>query len=127
MYRIQTKAYDVKEKIVIAKKYILPKIREQVNFKEGDIIIPDDVIQYIASNTKLTQNEEGVRNLKRCLEIIHTKINLFRLVHNTDDNNILGKNILLNVKFPYTVSKNDVDILIKNDEKQNQSLLSMYV
>jgi len=127
MYRIQTKAYDVKEKIVIAKKYILPKIREQVNFKEGDIIIPDDVIQYIASNTKLTQNEEGVRNLKRCLEIIHTKINLFRLVHNTEDNNILGKNILLNVEFPYTVSKTDVDILIKNDEKQNQSLLSMYV
>jgi ATP-dependent Lon protease len=127
MYRIQTKGYDVKEKIIIAKKYLLPKIREQVNFKEGDIIIPDEVIQYIVSNSKLTQNEEGVRNLKRCLEIIHTKLNLFRLMHNTDENSILGKNVQLKVEFPYTISKNDVDILIKNDEKQNQSLLSMYV
>lgn len=127
MYRIQTKGYDVKEKIIIAKKYLLPKIREQVNFKEGDIIIPDDVIQYIVSNTKLTQNEEGVRNLKRCLEIIHTKLNLFRLMHNTEDIGILGKNVKLNVEFPYTVTKNDVDIFIKNDEKQNQSVLSMYI
>jgi ATP-dependent Lon protease len=127
MYRIQTKGYDVKEKTIIAKKYLLPKIREQVNFKEGDILIPDEVIQYIVSNPKLTQNEEGVRNLKRCLEIIHTKLNLFRLMHNTAENGILGKDVKLKVEFPYTVSKNDVDILIKNDETQNQSLLSMYI
>jgi len=127
MYRIQTKGYDVKEKTIIAKKYLLPKIREQVNFKEGEIIIPDDVIQYIVTNEKLTQKEEGVRNLKRCLEIIHTKLNLFRLIHNTDENSILGKNIQLKVEFPYTVTKADVDILIKNEEKQNQSLLAMYV
>ena len=127
MYRIQTKGYDIKEKTIIAKKYLLPKIREQVNFKEGDIIIPDDVIQYIISNEKLTQKEEGVRNLKRCLEIIHTKLNLFRLMHNTGENSILGKNIQLNVEFPYTITRADVDILIKNEEKQNQSLLAMYV
>jgi ATP-dependent Lon protease len=127
MYRIQTKGYDVKDKTIIAKKYLLPKIREQVNFKEGDVIIPDEVIQYIVSNSKLTQNEEGVRNLKRCLEIIHTKLNLFRLMHDTTENSILGENVNLKVQFPYVVSKKDVDILIKNDENQNQSLLSMYV
>jgi ATP-dependent Lon protease len=127
MYRIQTKGYDVKEKIIIAKKYLLPKIREQVNFKEGDVIIPDETIQYIVTNSKLTQNEEGVRNLKRCLEIIHTKLNLFRLMHNTEGTEILGKDVKIKIEFPYTVSKNDVDIFIKNEEKQNQSLLSMYV
>jgi ATP-dependent Lon protease len=127
MYRIQTKGYDVKEKTIIAKKYLLPKIREQVNFKEGDIVIPDDVIQYIISNESMTQKEEGVRNLKRCLEIIHTKLNLFRLMHNTDENSILGKNIQLKVSFPHTVTRAEVDILIKNEEKQNQSLLAMYV
>jgi ATP-dependent Lon protease len=127
MYRIQTKGYDIKEKTIIAKKYLLPKIREQVNFNEGDIVIPDDVIQYIISNEKLTQKEEGVRNLKRCLEIIHTKLNLFRLMHNTGENSILGKNIQLNVQFPYTITRADVDVLIKNEEKQNQSLLAMYV
>jgi ATP-dependent Lon protease len=124
MYRIQTKGYDAKEKVIIAKKYLLPKIREQVNFKEGDIIIPDDVLEYVITTPKFTQNEEGVRNLKRCLEIIHTKLNLFRLV---EDNNILGKELDFKVEFPFTVTKNIVDILIKNEEKQNQSLLSMYV
>ena len=72
--------HSLLEKIIIAKKYILPKIREQVNFKEGDIIIPDDTIQYLVTNTKFTQNEEGVRNLKRCLEIIHTKLNCFHIL-----------------------------------------------
>ena len=129
MYHIQTKAYDMKEKVIIAKKYLLPKIREQVNFQETDIVIPDEVIQYIISTDKYTQKEEGVRNLKRCLEIIHTKLNLFRLMK-TDNENIeyiLGKGGKMNVVFPYTVSVQDVDILIKVDDNQIQSWLNMYV
>jgi ATP-dependent Lon protease len=128
MYRIKTKGYDQAEKVIIAKKYMLPKIREQVNFQEGDIIIPDEVIQYIISSAKFTQNEQGVRNLNRCLEIIHTKLNLFRLMRVEDGaKSILGKDVELRVTFPYTVTKKDVDILIRQDENQNQSLLSMYV
>jgi hypothetical protein len=128
MYRIKTKGYDQAEKVIIAKKYMLPKIREQVNFQEGDIVIPDEVIQYIISSAKFTQNEQGVRNLNRCLEIIHTKLNLFRLMRVEDDaKSILGKDVELRVTFPYTVTKKDVDILIRQDENQNQSLLSMYV
>jgi ATP-dependent Lon protease len=124
MYRIQTKGYDSKEKVIIARKYILPKIREQVNFNEEDIIIPDETIQYIVSNTALTHEESGVRNLKRCLEIIHTKLNLFRLVK--DNMSIFGKELDLKVSFPFTVTKKEVDILIKNEEKQSQSMLAMY-
>ena len=45
----------------------------QVNFKKEDIVIPNETIDYIVEN--YTQNEKGVRNLKRCLEIIYTKIN----------------------------------------------------
>jgi ATP-dependent Lon protease len=126
MYRIQTKGYDTKEKIHIARKYILPKIREQVNFDEKQVIIPDETISYIVSNTKFTQNEQGVRNLKRCLEIIHTKLNLFRLV-NDPDLSIFGNKLNLKVTFPFTVTRECVDILIKCDENQNQSLLAMYV
>jgi ATP-dependent Lon protease len=125
MYRIQTKGYETKEKVIIARKYLLPKIREQVNFQENEVFIPDEVLQYIITNKNFTQNEAGVRNLKRCLEIIHTKLNLFRLIH--PEKNILGKENTLKVSFPHTVSKEDVDVLIKHDDKQNQSLLSMYV
>jgi hypothetical protein len=130
MYKIQTKGYDTKEKVVIAKKYLLPKIREQVNFKEEDIIIPDETIQYLISSAKFTQNEQGVRNLKRCLEIIYTKLNLFRLMkldEECDSQKILGKNNDLKVTFPFTVTKLIVDKLIRGDDNQNQSLLAMYV
>ena len=125
MYSIQTKGYDAKEKIIIARNYLLPKIREQVNFNETDIIIPDDIIQYIVSNDGYTKREDGVRNLKRCLEIIYTKLNLFRLVK--PENNIFGKQLNLNVTFPFTVTRDVVNLLIKNDENQRQSILSMYV
>jgi hypothetical protein len=126
MYRIQTKGYNSKEKMVIAKKYILPKIREQVNFQEDEIIIQDDALEYIITNPKFSQNEQGVRNLKRCLEIIYTKLNLFRLVKD-DSTTIFGKELELKVQFPYTVTKQCVDILIKNNAPDNHSLLAMYV
>jgi ATP-dependent Lon protease len=124
MYRIQTKGYDAKEKIIIARNHLLPKIREQVNFKEEDVIIPDDTIQYIISNDCLTAGEAGVRNLKRCLEIIYTKLNLFRLVK--PGKNMFSKEIDLQVTFPFTVNRKELDILIKN-ERTNQSMLAMYV
>ena len=125
MYRIQTKGYDAKEKTIIARKYLLPKIREQVCFTEEEVIIPDDTIQYIVGNVSLTNNEPGVRNLKRCLEIIHTKLNLFRLVKS--DTNLFSKEMDLKVEFPFTVTRKHVDIFIKNEENQNQSLIAMYV
>ena len=125
MYRIQTKGYSAKEKVIIARKHLLPKIREQVSFQESDIIIPDETLMYIITNKALTQDEAGVRNLKRCLEIIHTKLNLFRLVK--EDSGMFKTEIDLKVSFPMTVSCKNVDALIKNDENQNQSMLSMYV
>ena len=123
MYCIQTKGYDVKEKIIIAKNFLLPKIREQVNFNEKDVIVPDETIQYIINS--MTKNEDGVRNLKRSLEIIHTKLNLFRLVK--PENNMFSKQIEIEVVFPFTVTKKHAEILIKSDVNQNQSLLSMYI
>ena len=125
MYRIQTKGYDAKEKITIARNYLLPKIREQVNFNEADVIIPDDTIQYMISNSSLTKDEAGVRNLKRCLEIVYTKLNLFRLMK-PDSENIFAKEISIKVSFPFTVTRKDVDVFIKNEDQQSQSMLAMY-
>ena len=125
MYRIQTKGYDAKEKAIIARKFLLPKIREQVNFAESDVIIPDETLDFIISCAGITKKEEGVRNLKRCLEIIHTKVNLFRLMK--PDRNLFAKDMDMKITFPLTVVKKTVEGLIKNEETQNQSLLAMYV
>ena len=126
MYRIQTKGYDAAEKVIISRKYLLPKIREQVNFNEGDVIIPDETIKHIVSSESMTKEEDGVRNLKRCLEIIHTKLNLFRLMKK--DTPLFDKDIKLEVTFPFTVTPKEADLLIHTDAKsQNQSFLAMYV
>ena len=125
MYRIQTKGYETKEKLIIARKHLLPKIREQVNFKDDEVILPDETIQYIISSEGLTQKEDGVRNLKRCLEIIYTKINLFRLIK--DDDNIFKDDIKIDIQFPFTVQKEHVDIFIKSNDKSNPSLFGLYV
>ena len=125
MYRIETKGYDVKEKSIIARNFLLPKIREQVNFKAEDVIIPNETLTELISNNSIMQNEEGVRNLKRCLEIIHTKLNLFRLMK--PEKNIFAQDLDLTIQFPVKVTNDHISKLIKNEERQNHSLLSMYV
>ena len=117
MYRIQTKGYTPKQKTVISNNYLLPKIHEQVKFNKDEIIIPDDALNYIIEN--YCNKEEGVRNLKRCLEIIYTKINLYRLMK--PGSNLFEEDMSLKVEFPFKVTKDIVDKLIKKN--QNTSIL----
>jgi ATP-dependent Lon protease len=123
MYRIKTKGYSGKEKTAIANNYLLPKIREQVKFNDGDIMIPDDVLSYIHETH--CNKEDGVRNMKRCLEIIHTKLNLYRLMR--PGANLFEGEMSLKVEFPFKVSKDIVDKLIKKEEQNMSALYSMYV
>jgi ATP-dependent Lon protease len=125
MYRIQTKGYSNKEKSVIVNDYLLPKIREQVKFKEEEIIIPKEIINYMMENHGICNEEKGVRNLKRCLEIIYTKLNLFRLMKT--DNNLFEKDMSITVEFPITITREIVDKLIKNDKENISALYSMYL
>ena len=113
MYKIRTTGYSAKDKTFIAQHHLIPRIRTEVAFAEGDIIIPDSVVEYIVEHC--THKEAGVRNLKRCLEIVYTKLNLYRLMRPGtqlfDD-----KEMSLEVSFPYTVSREVVDKLIKKGE-----------
>jgi len=122
MYRICTKGYDQKQKTIISNQYLLPSIRNQVKFEEGDIIITEDSLSHIID--KLCNNEDGVRNLKRCLEIIYTKLNLYRLMK--PGSNLFEQEMSLNVTFPFTVTKSIVDKLIKNKE-ENSTFRNMYI
>ena len=124
MYKIQTKGYDKKQKTIISNNYLLPKIREQVKFQTGDIIIPDDSVHYIIETH--CNKEDGVRNLKRCMEIIYTKLNLYRLMK--PGSNLFEEEMSLTVEFPFTVTKDVVDKLIKRDgTENNMALQGMYV
>jgi len=122
MYRINTGGFKHKEKCTIAKDYLIPKIRKNVNFEEGEIIIPDETITYLSES--YTENEKGVRNLKRCIEIIYTKLNLYRLMKSGTD--LFKKEKTLEVTFPFTVTKDVVDKLIKKEEG-NGAPFGMYM
>lgn len=123
MYRIQTKGYNQKQKTVIANSYLLPKIQEQVRFKTDDIIIPDETVHYMIE--AFCNKEDGVRNLKRCLEIIYTKLNLYRLMR--PESNLFEEDMALKVEFPFKVTKNIVDKLIKTNKENISALHSLYV
>ena len=122
MYRIQTKGYDKKQKTIIATNYLLPKIQEQVRFKPGDICISDDVLHYIIEH--YCEKEDGVRNQKRCLEIIYTKLNLYRLMR--PGSTLFDADMTMEVSFPFQVTKPMVDKLIKINKEDNFAR-SMYV
>ena len=123
MYKISVKGYDVKEKIVIAKKYLLPKIYEQINFNKEDIIIDDDMIKYIVDN--YTETEDGVRNLKRCLEIIFTKLNLFRLMKPGE--NLFKEDLSIKIEFPLIITEKILKELIKNKNTSDEKWKLMYM
>jgi len=122
MYKIQTKGYDKKQKLIISTNYLLPKIREQIKFSLGEVDITDEAINYIIEHN--CNNEDGVRNLKRCLEIIHTKLNLYRLMK--PDTNLFEQDMSLKVSFPFQITKNCVDKLIKQKD-DNIFLKHLYV
>ena len=123
MYRIQTKGYNLKQKTVISNNYLLPKIQEQVKFNNSEIIIPDETINHIIE--KHCNKEDGVRNLKRCLEIIYTKLNLYRLMK--PGSNLFEEDMSLKVEFPFTVTKDIVDKLIKTNTEPFSAWHTMFV
>ena len=123
MYRINTTGYNKKDKTQIAQKYLIPKICAQVGFRKEDIVIPDLVIEHIVEN--YTEREEGVRNLKRCLEVVHRKLNLYRLIK--PDTPLFEKEMSLKVAFPFSVTNEVVDKLVKQANDDKRVNLSLYL
>lgn len=103
---IYTKGYSEKEKLVIVKDYMLKSIYKNIGLNENDIILNDDNIKHIISNTT---KEQGVRNLKRSLETIISKINVLRL----NSHNLLNLPFKIkDFKLPITLTNEIIDNLI---------------
>jgi ATP-dependent Lon protease len=121
MYRIQTDGYNGKEKMVISHDYLMPSIERNVNFAKGDIIITDAAIDYIVR--EYTGEEKGVRNLKRCIEIIYTKLNMFRLMK--PETKLFKNTETFELTFPFYVTVDIVQKLVKKTTKPRYT--SMYI
>jgi len=121
MYVIETNGYNDIDKIEICKKFIIPAVLKEMNLDINNIIISDQIIQYIIDYTK---HEKGVRNLKRNIEIIFSKINLFRLLKPSTS---LFDHKSIDVKFPMTLTKKMIEELLPKIEETNLSYLNMYL
>tara|TARA_B100001287_G_scaffold276423_1_gene287192 strand:+ start:954 stop:3284 length:2331 start_codon:yes stop_codon:yes gene_type:complete len=123
MYRISTKGYEKDQKDIIAQQYLIPKIIKEVNFKKDEIIIPRETIDYICEH--LVESEKGVRNLKRALEIIYTKINLYRLI--PKDSKLFNNEKPIEIKLPFTVTPDIVKDLVKKSDSHNPIPFGMFI
>jgi ATP-dependent Lon protease len=124
MYRIYAKGYDRKEKTVIARDYLLPKIRQEVNFGVDEIVLSDEAIGYVIE--KYGGSEAGVRNLKRYLEIIHTKLNLCRLMK--PGTKMFDNNTVIPLSYPFNVTPEIINKLItQKDQTNNHFMSTMYI
>jgi ATP-dependent Lon protease len=123
MYKIRTKGYDTKQKITIANDYLIPSIIKNVNFKREDIVFPNETLEYIINEN--TEGEKGVRNLKRALEIIYTKLNLYRLMK--EDTTLFENQKTFKVEFPHTVTIENVKAFIKKNDTTTRPPFGMYL
>jgi ATP-dependent Lon protease len=116
---IKLQGYSLKDKIVIAEKYLFPAVLNELGLNEK-IAISKEIITYILEN--YAKEESGVRELKRCIEQIAQKINMLRLF-NTVDLPFHIKDFSL----PFTVKKDHIDMFLKKKStEEDTSFMKMY-
>lgn len=117
---VKLKEFNIKQKISITKDYILPELIKVVGIKE-DIIFTDEIISHIIKTYAC--KEQGVRELKRCIQTIFRRINVLKYSEELKLNySIKG------MSFPYTLSIKDIDELLKDKKtEKNISHAMMYL
>ena len=111
LINIKTDDFKLDDKIHIAKNYLLKEIYEQLRISNDTYKIEDDNIKYIIET--YTNNEGGVRTLKKHLYNIFSKFNLLNLTK--DDESIkytfdLEKKLLKDK----VITNKIIDIFIKD-------------
>lgn len=124
---------NIDDKIKISIEKLIPEIIESFHFKKDKFInISEDLIKYIINN-KVTK-EDGVRQLKKCLEKIFSKLNLLILTGCYKENSNLNISLELDTdeytdkyKECINISKNFIDYCLNNKEYDSDILHSMYM
>lgn len=121
MYVIHTKGFKTEDKIKICNEYLIPEIFDVFAFEKDEIVFTDEIVKTIIE--KHTEGEEGVRNLKRCIETIVSKINIHIL--SDGDSGLSFK--LENLTLPVTLTENHIDILLKTGNQDDKPPFGMYL
>jgi ATP-dependent Lon protease len=121
MYVIHTKGFKTEDKIKICNEYLIPEIFDTFAFEREEIVFTDEIVKIIIE--KHTEGEQGVRNLKRCIETIISKINIHILSHGDNE---LSFN-LEDLTLPVTLNEKHIEILLKKDNSEDKPPYGMYL
>ena len=120
MYNIQVEGFNLKEKLVIAEQYLVSQALREVNLFEK-IGINKDIITHIIEN--FTGEEKGVRELKRCIQTVISKVNLLRFYNDSAKVPFAIKDFAL----PFTLKRDHIDLFLKKKQPLNDSIAHLYV
>jgi flagellar biosynthesis GTPase FlhF len=112
---IQTGGYTAKEKHIIAKDFLLPALLRQVGFSDTDVVFPEDTLTHLIR--RRCEAEEGVRHLKRGLELILMQLNLYRLIRPGSALLTTERTPVFSITFPVTVVPAMVDAWVPEGGK----------
>jgi ATP-dependent Lon protease len=119
MYNIHVDGFSTKEKLVIAEQYLVDSALREVNLFEK-VSITKDILTHIIENC--TGDEKGVRELKRCIQTIISKVNLLRFYNDSDKVPFAIKDFAL----PFAVKKEHTDLFLKKKKIVDESFSHMY-
>jgi flagellar biosynthesis GTPase FlhF len=119
MYNIQVEGFGLKEKLVIAEQYLVSQALREVNLFEK-IGISKEILTHIIED--FTGEEKGVRELKRCIQTMISKINLLRFYNDPAKVPFSIKGFTL----PFTVKKEHVELFMKKKAAVDQSIQHLY-
>ncbi len=120
MITIKINDYTINDKIIIAKDYMIPELLEKYAFNSNDINFSDDILKEIIDKTN---NEKGVRNFKRSIDEILSRINLSKLLSVS----IFDENVSEKINFPINIDRKIVSkLLTKKTEEIDVSVRHIY-
>lgn len=85
MITIDIPGYEKAEKVIIARDYLIPEIQKEYSL---EIVWTNELIEYVIEKT---ESEQGVRNLKRSLDMIYSKLNLIRIIDTLSNPYVLSQ------------------------------------
>lgn len=119
MYNIKVNGFSMKEKQLIAENYLIVAALKDAGLHEK-VSIGKEILQFIIEN--FTGGEAGVRELKRCIQTIISKLNLLRFYNNP-------KQVPFSIKdfsLPFTIKKEHVELFLKKKNQLDESVAHLY-
>jgi ATP-dependent Lon protease len=115
---------SVKDKINIASKFFVKDFLNNFKLNESEVVFNNDVLKYIIE--RYTDEESGVRKLRRCIETVCMKINTNKLLGScVRELNLSTSKI--NIQLPVMLTKEHIDVLLYVKDYKNDKIPFMYI